>query len=120
MGSIPVFIVFMAMKKSKKHQKKVISRLAAANGFRITIDLDYLTIPAAIKQLEKLAKEHKDKKNLKISLEEKPWDEGSELCLRYDDLETDVEFEKRLAQEKQSEEWQKQQYEQLRKKFEKK
>lgn len=53
-----------------------------------SIELDYMTLDKAIAYLRSLKKEHGKLQNLKISSEPKFWDDGYELALVHDRLET--------------------------------
>lgn len=84
-----------------------------------TIDISYSSLDDAIKYLQDLKKEHANLKNLWIKSTQRQYDEGYDLVLVHDRLETDRELQERKAREQENASWRKKQYEVLKKEFEK-
>ncbi len=82
------------------------------------IDFDDKSIPESIQYLNKLAEKHSQKDNVRLNWRAIPHEEGYEYVLICDREETDSELENRKKIFQNQLNYEKQQYERLRQKFE--
>jgi hypothetical protein len=83
-----------------------------------TLDLCDLegSLDEAIKRLQGLRDRYSDKK-IRLALQSRTYDEGQRYAVIWDRPENNKELKERLEQEKQSKDYRRQQYENLKKEF---